>query len=177
MYVLVDGDQGRLTLKRLRPWHQIVARGRSARLDRELAEGARPEASVSLAARATQLTSTPFRHDLAASLRRILVAAGREEAERSSSATPAFGVSRSVRVPLGSTRVGQSAEPLAELASRLLEPGPVPVRGVAMVTELLADGTGPLYRAPSCGDGARADASARGDLTAAAARAVRALSW
>jgi hypothetical protein len=168
MYVLVAGDQGRLTLKRLWPWHQILARGRSARLDRELAEGASPEASVSLATRAAQLTSTPFRHDLAVSLRRILVAA---EA-RSSSATPAFSVSRSVRVPLGSTRIGRSAEPLAELASRLLEPGPAPVRGVAMVTELLADGTGPLYRAT-----ARGDVTARGDLTAAAARAVQALTW
>jgi hypothetical protein len=166
MYVLVAGDQGRLTLKRLWPWHQILARGRSARLDRELAEGASPEASVSLATRAAQLTSTRFRHDLAVSLRRILVAAGRVETERSSSVTPAFAVSRSVRVPLGSTRVAQCAELLAELAGRLLEPGPVPVRGVAMVTELLADGTGPLYRV-----------TARGDLTAAAARAVQALTW
>jgi hypothetical protein len=29
---------------------------------------------------------------------------------------------------------------------RLVEPGPVPVPGVAMVSLLLADGTGPLYR-------------------------------
>jgi hypothetical protein len=162
MYVLVDGDQGGLRLKRLWPWHQILACGRAARLDRELAQGASPEASVSLATRAAQLTSTPFRHDLAVSLRRILLAARAP----SSSAVPTFKMSRSVRVPLGSTRVGPSAEPLAELASRLLEPGPVPVRGVAMVTELLADGTGPLYRV-----------TARGDLTAATARAVRALTW
>jgi hypothetical protein len=167
MYVLVDGDQGRLTLKRLWPWHQILARGRAARLDRKLAEGASPEASVSLATRAAQLTSTQYRHDLAASLRRILVAAGAPARP----ATPAFGVSRPVRVPLGSTRIGRSAEPLAVLASLLLEPGPVPVRGVAMVTELLADGAGPLYRVPSCGD------RARGDLAAAAERAVQALTW
>jgi hypothetical protein len=167
MYVLLDGDRGGLTLKRLRPWHQILACGRAARLDRELAQGARPEASVSLATRAARLTSTPFRHDLAASLRRILVAA----TEPSRPAAPTLGVSRSVRVPLGSTRVGPSAGLLAELASLLLEPGPVPVRGVAMVTELLADGTGPLYRAPSRDD------AARGDLTIAAARAVRALTW
>jgi len=42
-------------------------------------------------------------------------------------------------------RVRQSAPQLAALASRLVEPGPVPVRGVAMVSGLLADGTGPLY--------------------------------
>jgi hypothetical protein len=35
---------------------------------------------------------------------------------------------------------------LAELGDALLAAGPVPVRGVAMVTQLLADGTGPLYR-------------------------------
>jgi hypothetical protein len=162
MYVLVDGDQGGLTLRRLWPWHQVLAHARAVRLDRELAGGASPETSVSLAARAGQLTSTRFRHDLAASLRRIVVAVG----EPARPAAPSFGVSRSVRVPLGSMRVGRSASLLAELASLLLEPGPVPVRGVAMVTELLADGTGPLYRQ-----------AARGDLRAAAERAVYALTW
>jgi hypothetical protein len=166
MYVLVDGDHGRLTLKRLRPWHQVLARGQAARLDRALAEGASPEASVSLAARAARLTSTQFRRDLAASLRRILVAAGEPERLAAPASHLSFGVSRSVRVPLGTTRIGRSAPLLAELASRLLEPGPVPARGVAMVTELLADGTGPLYRG-----------AARDDLSAAAERAVHALTW
>jgi hypothetical protein len=52
------------------------------------------------------------------------------------------------------------------LTLRLLEPGPVPVAGVAMVTELLADGAGPLYR----------DA-ATDDLGVLAARAAAALTW
>jgi hypothetical protein len=69
-------------------------------------------------------------------------------------------------VPLRSARISQSAPLLADLASRLLEPGPVPVAGVAMVTELLADGSGPLYR----------DA-ATDDLAALAARAAAALTW
>ena len=77
-----------------------------------------------------------------------------------------LGVARPLRVPLRSARISQSAPLLAELASRLLEPGPVPVAGVAMVTELLADGTGPLYR----------DA-ATDDLSALAARAAAALTW
>ncbi len=34
---------------------------------------------------------------------------------------------------------------LAKLARHLAEPGPVAVRGVAMISHLLADGTGPLY--------------------------------
>jgi hypothetical protein len=76
MHFLLDDDLGRLTLRRLRPWHRVLASSRAARLDRELADGMRPEASASLAARAMRLTSTDFRRDLAASLRRILAAAG-----------------------------------------------------------------------------------------------------
>jgi hypothetical protein len=172
MHVLLDDDRGRLTLKRLWPWHQMLARGLAARLDRELAEGASPEASASLAARAAELTSTRFRHDLAASLRRILLAASARSvaAPARSVAVPAsrlsLGVARSPRVPLSTTRIGQSASLLAELASRLLEPGPVPVRGVAMVTQLLADGAGPLYRQ-----------AADADLDALVASAAAALTW
>ncbi len=164
MHVLLDDDRGQLTLKRLWPWHQILARGQAARLDRELAEGTSPEASTCLAARAAQLTSTQFRHDLAASLRRILVAAG--EPARAADARVPLGSARPVRVPLRTSRVSRSAPLLAELASRLLEPGPVPVRGVAMVTRLLADGAGPLYRE-----------AARDDLGAVAERAALALTW
>jgi len=162
MYVLLDDHRGALTLKRLWPWHQILARGRAAGLDRALAEGTSPEASASLAVRAAQLTSTGFRHDLAAILRRILIAAG----EPAPAAHLSPGLSRTVRVPLRTTRISQSASVLAELAGRLLEPGPVPVRGVAMVTRMLADGTGPLYLEAS-----------GGDLAAVAARASAALTW
>ena len=68
MHVLIDDNQGRLTMRRLWPWQRILARSAAARLDSALARGAPPEASVSLAARAARLTSTPCRRDLAASL-------------------------------------------------------------------------------------------------------------
>jgi hypothetical protein len=164
MHVLLDDDRGRLILRRLWPWQRVLVQGAAARLDRALAGGARPEASASLAARATRLTSTEFRRDLAASLRRILVAAG-EPALPVTVRSP-LGVARPLRVPLRSGRISQSAPLLAELASRLLEPGPVRVAGVAMVTELLADGAGPLYRE-----------AATDDLAALAARAADALTW
>jgi hypothetical protein len=164
MHALLDDDRGRLTVKRLWPWHRVLARSQAVRLDRELAEGASPEASASLAARAMWLTSTEFRADLAASLRRILVAAG--EPALAAPARPPLGSARRPHVPLRTTRISQSAPLLAELASRLLEPGPVPVRGVALVTQLLADGTGPLYRE-----------AARDDLGAMAERAAAALTW
>ena len=169
MHVLLD-DRGRLTLRRLSPWQQILARGRAARLDRALADGTSPEASVGLAARAARLTSTEFRRDLADSLRRILLVAAdpADPAVTAAAARPRgpLGAARPLRVPLRSARISQSAPVLAELANRLLEPGPVPARGVAMVTELLADGTGPLYRK---------EASA--DLTTLATRAADALTW
>ena len=97
-------------------------------------------------------------------MRRILAAAG--EPALAAAARVPLGSARPVRVPLRTTRVRQSAPLLAELASRLLEPGPVPVGGVAMVARLLADGTGPLYRE-----------AARDDLGALAEQAADALTW
>src|SRR5208282_1143960 len=81
MYVLLEDDQGSLTIQRLRPWDRMMARFLAARLDRELAGGTRPETTPPLAARAIRLTSTPFRRDLATSLQRILAAAGLPLAE------------------------------------------------------------------------------------------------
>ena len=166
MYVLIEDDRAGLALLRLRPWHQVLARCQAGRLDRELAEGASPEASVALAARAMQLTSLNYRRDLAASLRRIVVATGEPAAVRSVqvAAPKSSGAARPPRVPLRQARISQSARLLAELASRLAAPGPVPVRGVAIVTRLLSEGTGPLYREAS-----------RDDLSLIAERAAQAL--
>jgi len=167
MLVLLTDDRGRMTLRRLRPWHRILARSQAARLDRELAAGASPEASAILAARAMRLTSMEFRRGLAASLQRVLAAAGEPAILRSQPvAGPAsLAAARPPRVPLRLARIGPSAPGLAELAGHLIQPGPVPVRGVAMLSQLLADGTGPLYR------GASPD-----DLGAIVERAARALS-
>jgi hypothetical protein len=158
--ILVDDDQGRLTLRRLRPWHRTLARFRATRLDHELADGARPEASARLAARAMQLTSMQFRRDLAASVQRMLVAAGRPPTILSSQAVTVTPP----RIPLCRARISRSAPELAELASQLAGPGPVPVQGVAIVSQLLADGTGPLYH-EGCRD----------DLAAIIERVARAL--
>jgi hypothetical protein len=178
--VLLENDRGDLTLYRLRPWHQLAARFLATRLDRELAGGTRPEAAPTLAARAIRLTSTQYRRDLATSLQRIIAArsrpgsghalpeAGRTRlgAERPP-AMPAYsraGIARPPHVPVQRTRISRSAPELAELAGRLIQPGPVPARGVAMVSQLVTDGGGPLYRQAS-----------HGDLGALATRAVRAL--
>lgn len=174
MHVLLEDDQGSLTIQRLRLWDRTMARFLASRLDRELAAGASPETAPPLAARAVRLTSTEFRRDLATSLQRILAAAGlpladarvRAGAGRALPAAPhqQAGAARQPHVPVRQARISRSAPGLAELAGQLMQPGPVPARGVAMVSQLLADGRGPLYR-EACAE----------DLGAIIGRAVRAL--
>lgn len=161
MNVLLDDDLGRLTVRRLRPWHRWLARGLATRLDRQLADGARPEASAILAARAMFLTSAGFRRALATSLRRILVTAVSPDPRPRPSAA---GVAHPPHVQLRRDRIARSASELAGLAGSLAGQGPVPAQGVAMVSQLLTDGGGPLYRAGS-----------RDDLNAIIERAAQAL--
>lgn len=144
-HVLLRDDQGQLTLGRLRPWHRVLARCAPDRLDRELAAGASPESSTVLAARATQLTSMKVRRELATSLRRILTAVGEP-------ADVTVITARPPRLPLARARIRRLAGPLATLATCLAAPGPVPAQAVAMVSQLLTDGTGPLYRQASRDD-------------------------
>ena len=165
MQVLLDDDLGRLTLRRLRPWHRLLAHCLSARLDRNLAEGVRPESSAPLAARAMALTSMTFRRELAANIRRMLATAGRQPvAVGSRPATRSHALAGPPHVPLYGPRIRRFTPGLAGLADHLAVPGPVPAQGVAMVTRLLADGTGPVYRK-----------AARDDLGAIIERASEAL--
>ena len=167
MHVLLDDDQGRLALRRLWPWQRLLARGAAARLDRALAEGASPEESASLAARAMRLTSTEFRRDLAASLRRILVAAG-EPALPVAARPPRspLGVARPLRVPLRTTRIGhvRAAARRAGQPPARARPDPGARRGDGHPAA--GRRRRPLYR----------DA-ARDDLAVLAGRAADALTW
>jgi hypothetical protein len=147
-HVRLRDDRGALILRRLRPWHRMLARCAAARLDRQLAAGASPEDSVSLTARAVQLTSMTYRRDLAASLQRILAAAGTPAAIMPVPVAPVHPP----RIPLRWAQIRQSAVPLATLARHLAEPGPVAVQGMAMVSQLVTDGTGPLYCDAWAGD-------------------------
>ena len=79
-------------------------------------------------------------------------------------ADPPARAARPPHVPIRRDRVGRSASELAELAAHLVQPGPVPARGVAMVYQLLTDGGGPLYRR-----------ACRDDLTALVEQATQAL--
>jgi hypothetical protein len=59
------------------------------------------------------------------------------------------------RIPVQRNRVVAAADALQMLVERLLLPGPVPARGVAVARLLLTDGAGPLYN-PSSPDDLRA---------------------
>src|SRR4029077_9326 len=164
IYVLLARDLGRLTVQRLRPWHRLLARCMAPSLDRRLADGARPEANAVLAARAMVLTSPRYRRALAAgpwvrpppssprpgagSLRRMLAASVSPHARpRLMTASRSAGVARQPYIPLRRDRIAGSASELDGLARSLAGQSPVPAQGVAMVSQLLADGGGPLYRA------------------------------
>ena len=165
MHVLIDDDLGLLTIRRLWPWHRLLARCLAPNLDRQLADGTRPEASAVLAARAMVLTSVRYRRGLAASLRRTLAASMSPQARsRPMAASRSAGAARQPHVPLRRDRIAGSASELDGLARSLAGQNPVPVQGVAMVSQLLADGGGPLYRA-----------GARDDLDALIERAAQAL--
>lgn len=132
--MLVADELDRLTIRRVRAWHWLVARCRAGSLNRELISGMRPEECAYLAARALQLTSERSRRGLVAGLDRLLAADGRPTV---------FATA----VPVRRARVAAAAAELRELREGLLVPGPLPARGVAIVQELLSDGAGPLYGA------------------------------
>jgi hypothetical protein len=111
----------------------------AAKLDRELANGVRQDASPALARRARKLTDPAVREQLGRQLRRIV-----RDAQQRAVPGP--------RVPLNRKRVLEAEQDLRLLASRLQSPGRVSVRGVAKVRLLLSDGGGPLFYSRSTTD-------------------------
>jgi hypothetical protein len=99
--------------------------------DRDLAAGAEVDRSPALELRAHHLISARTREDLGRNLRRIV-------RQRCSAPSP-------VRVPAAFNAVGEAGDLLARVAARLQAPAPVAARGVAQVSLLLSDGSGPLF--------------------------------
>lgn len=122
----------------------------AAKLDRQLADGVRQDASPALSRRARMLTDPTAREQLGRQLRRIV-----RDAHQRAMPGP--------RVPLNRARVLESEDDLALLASRLQSPSRVSVRGVAKVRLLLTDGRGPLFYSRSATD---LDAAVRDATTA-----------
>jgi hypothetical protein len=119
-------DRPALTLRA-----RVFASRRS--LDEALAAGASPLWTPELALRARQLVSRGSRQHLATSLERLV-----EEAKRP---VPP----RAVALPLPRREILEAQTSLFSIAARLRDERPVYGRGVALLSRLLSDGTGPAY--------------------------------
>ena len=114
-------------------WRErILARLLARRLDQQLAAGRSPESSPLLSLRAQRLARPATRMALARAISRIL----RE-------ATTPLRRNQAPLVDLHSVR--EVERDLVGLVDQLVAPAPVSARGVALVHELLVDGSGPLY--------------------------------
>jgi hypothetical protein len=141
MLLLVSDFDKALIARDATPWERLLARICAARLDRELACGASPDASATLALRARALLRPQTQSQLAQQVARVLV--------------DATGPPRRVmgsRVPVRRNSIQAAAGTFRKLADRLLDPGPLPVQGIAMVRNLLTDGAGPIYHPGHAGE-------------------------
>jgi hypothetical protein len=125
---------------------RLLAAVEAPKLDRELADGAREDATQALARRARKLTAPATREQLARQLRLIV-----NEAHDWSLPGP--------RVPPYRRQVLAAEDDLRLLASRLQSPSAVSARGVARVRLLLTDGCGPMFSSGDLSSAAR-DATA-----------------
>jgi hypothetical protein len=134
---------------------RLLSRLHAGSLDRALAAGADPASSPQLRIRAQELTATPRRADLAESIDRLLVAAA-----------GGGGTHR----PLARISAIEANRPLRRSVSQALRgASPAPVRGVALVSTLLTDATGPLYVTGGAQEVAETLEEAQRSLTLAAA--------
>jgi hypothetical protein len=136
------GYCSRLVAQLDRPALALRARVFASRrsLDDALADGASPLWTPELALRARQLVSRGSRQHLATSLERLV-----KEAQRS---VPP----RAVAVPLLPRRAISAAQTsLFTIATRLRDERPVYARGMALLSRLLSDGSGPMYNSHAGG--------------------------
>jgi hypothetical protein len=131
---------GPLPPRQHRPWlwDPALTRVRATLLDRRLAAGDPPESGRLIALRARALVVPARRQRLASDWERLVTIARERPA--------------AARVPLRRDRIIAAEPDLRELQRSLRASAPVPARGVALASNLLADGAGPLYNRNSCVD-------------------------
>jgi hypothetical protein len=139
--VLVERPDVGLVVSRVSFWTRAVAYLRFASLDEALADGAPPESGSALALRAQRLIAPGMRRRLAHAVRFYV-----NEARRRRAPLRAPWPAAPPPLPASGPHVAGAAEELLALADVLEGPGPVEVRGVAMVSVLLTDGASPLHR-------------------------------
>jgi hypothetical protein len=128
---------------------EILLRLSAGSLDADLAAGIPPETSPRHEARARRIATPRIRHALAGDWEHLLLV----------SHTAIQGPSG--RVPIRRERLHRAEPEIREMIEALRASGPVPARGVAIATNLLTDGRGPIY-----------NGKAPDDLTATVMRAV-----
>ncbi len=119
---------------------RLATRLRGTGLDRQLAAGGSPDASVRLALRARFLVRVATRVALARRVRDVIA-----DAERA----PVFATTR---MPVCRRKVLLARPQLNALGRGLLAAGPVAPAGVALAARLLHDGGGPIYARPEADD-------------------------
>lgn len=118
---------------RWRLWDRLASGWFSAHLDAQLAAGRSPERGRLRAVRAAVLVAPSNRAQLAGYWDHLL--------ERARLAPAVIGGP----IPLARAQIVAARPEIVELSAALRVRSPVPVRGVAQATELLTDGTGPVY--------------------------------
>ena len=126
MLLILEGQAGQITAHGATPFERVLARLQHARLDRNLAEGASPDANSVLALRAQFLVCPAVRHRLASTFAAILA-----------DVTGPSALLGRMRVPVRRGAVGDAADVLQALVDRLFTPGPLPAHGVAQVQRIL----------------------------------------
>jgi hypothetical protein len=114
-------------------WVRFLSRVFASSLDRKLAAGVPPETTRLLAARADKLVSPSTRLSLAENWQGLLERACKSPMDRTR------------RVPLCSDRIRAAEAEIHGMTSALAASRPSTARGVAMASQLLSDGVGPLY--------------------------------
>ncbi len=132
MIVVLEQDSA-LRLQRVRLRDRVRAHVRASALDHDLAAGASPDSNVALALHAARLCGPSQRYLLARSLTRVAAASETRARPR-------------LKAPVCRPAVRRARAELDAVVKRLVSSDPVDVRGVALVRNLLADGTGPLYQ-------------------------------
>jgi hypothetical protein len=131
--IVTDVTGNPLAMRPSRPTDWMLARILGASLDRQLAAGRAPESTPLLAARAQHIVAIASRRRLAGNWENLLqVAQGGHGSHH-----PA--------VPVRSDSIVAAEPAVRELVRCMTAPLPVAARGVAMATELLTDGLGPVY--------------------------------
>jgi hypothetical protein len=119
--------------KHERPWDRLLADALAPSLDRQLAAGRPARSGQALAIRARDIATPAARRKLARRWTNVLDQASRRP------------VPRFVGAPLQRGAVIAAERDLHAMISVLTSGRPIDARGAAMASELLRDGTGPLY--------------------------------